>query len=131
MAPKRRTEGEERKRKEDREKERLEEELVRVTRMKKEKEGRRDYWAGEVEREGRDMARTRALKARQAVLVGEQKEAVSRAKRALEISEATAKRIQRELAYRERRLKSNEEALEQARVVAEVSTVLDLCSSQD
>ena len=40
MAPKRRTEGEERKRKEDREKERLEEELVRVTRMKKEKEGR-------------------------------------------------------------------------------------------
>ena len=131
MAPKRRTEGEERKRKEDREKERLEEELVRVTRMKKEKEGRRDYWVGEVEREGRDMARTRALKARQAVLVGEQKEAVSRAKRALEISEATAKRIQRELAYRERRLKSNEEALEQARVVAEVSTVLDLCSSQD
>ena len=131
MAPKRRTEEEERKRKEDREKERLEEELVRVTRMKKEKEGRRDYWVGEVQREGREMARTRALKARQAVLVGEQKEAVSRAKRALEISEATAKRIQRELAYRERRLKSNEEALEQARVVAEVSTVLDLCSSQD
>ena len=131
MAPKRRTEGEERKRKEDREKERLEDELVRVTRMKKEKEGRRDYWVGEVQREGREMVRTRALKARQAVLVGEQKEAVARAKRALEISEATAKRIQRELAYRERRLKSNEEALEQARVVAEVSTVLDLCSSQD
>ena len=131
MAPKRRSEEEERKRKEDREKERLEDELVRVTRMKREKEGRRDYWVGEVEREGREMARTRALKARQAVLVGEQKEAVARAKRALEISEATAKRVQRELAYRERRLKSNEEALEQARVVAEVSTVLDLCSSQD
>ena len=131
MAPKRRTEEEERKRKEDREKERLEDELVRVTRMKKEKEGRRDYWVGEVQREGREMVRTRALKARQAVLVGEQKEAVARAKRALEISEATAKRVQRELAYRERRLKSNEEALEQARVVAEVSTVLDLCSSQD
>ena len=131
MAPKRRSEEEERKRKEDREKEKLEDELVRVTRMKKEKEGRRDYWVGEVQREGREMVRTRALKARQAVLVGEQKEAVARAKRALEISEATAKRIQRELAYRERRLKSNEEALEQARVVAEVSTVLDLCSSQD
>ena len=57
----------------------------------------------------------------------EQREAVSRAKRALEISEATARKIQRELAVRERRLKSNEEALEQARVEAEVSTVVGQC----
>ena len=131
MAPKRRSEEEERKRKEDRELEKLESELVRVTRMKREREEKRDYWVGEVQRVGREVVQTRTKKARQAVLVEEQREAVSRAKRALEISEATARKVQRELAYRERRLKSNEEALEQARAEAEVSTVVGHCSSQD
>ena len=84
MAPKRRSEEEERKRKEDRELEKLESELVRVTRMKREREEKRDYWVGEVQREGREMVQTRAKKARQAVLVEEQREAVSRARRALE-----------------------------------------------
>ena len=131
MAPKRRSEEEERKRQEDREKARLESELVRITRTKREREERRDYWVGEVQRVGREVVQTRTKKARQAVLVEEQREAVSRAKRALEISEATARKVQRELAYRERRLKSNEEALEQARAEAEVSTVVGPCSSQD
>ena len=127
MAPKRRSEEEERKRQEDREKARLESELVRITRTKREREDRRDYWVGEVQRVGREVVHNRTRKARQATLVEEQREAVSRAKRALEISEATARKIQRELAVRERRLKSNEEALEQARVEAEVSTVVGQC----
>ena len=131
MAPKRRSEEEERKRQEDRELARMESELVRITRTKREREERRDYWVGEVQRVGREVVQNRTRKARQAVLVEEQREAVSRAKRALEISEATARKVQRELAYRERRLKSNEEALEQARAEAEVSTVVGPCSSQD
>ena len=131
MAPKRRLEEEERKRQEDREKARLESELVRITRTKREREERRDYWVGEVQKVCREVAQNRTRKARQATLVEEQREAVSRAMRALEISEATARKIQRELAVRERRLKSNEEALEQARVEAEVSTVVGHCSSQD
>ena len=131
MAPKRRSEEEERKRQEDREKARLESELVRITRTKREREDRRDYWVGEVQRVGRMVVHNRTRKAQQATLVEEQREAMSRARRALEISEATARKIQRELAVRERRLKSNEEALEQARVEAEVSTVVGHCSSQD
>ena len=131
MAPKRRSEEEERKRQEDRELARMESELVRITRTKREREERRDYWVGEVQRVGREVVQNRTRKARQATLVEEQREAVSRAKRALEISESTARKIQRELAVRERRLKSNEEALEQARVEAEVSTVVGHCSSQD
>ena len=131
MAPKRRSEEEERKRQEDREKARLESELVRITRTKREREERRDYWVGEVQKVGREVAQNRTRRARQATLVEEQREAVSRAKRALEISDATARKVQRELAYRERRLKSNEEALEQARAEAEVSTVVGPCSSQD
>ena len=131
MAPKRRSEEEERKRQEDRELARMESELVRITRTKREREERRDYWVGEVQKVGREVAQNRTRRARQATLVEEQREAVSRAKRALEISEATARKVQRELAYRERRLKSNEEALEQARAEAEVSTVVGPCSSQD
>ena len=131
MAPKRRSEEEERKRQEDRELARMESELVRITRTKREREERRDYWVGEVQKVGREVAQNRTRRARQATLVEEQREAVSRAKRALEISDATARKVQRELAYRERRLKSNEEALEQARAEAEVSTVVGPCSSQD
>ena len=127
MAPKRRSEEEERKRQEDREKARLESDLVRLTRSKREREDRRDYWVGEVQRVGRMVVHNRTRKAQQATLVEEQREAMSRARRALEISEATARKVQRELVVRERRLKANEEALEQARVEAEVSTVVVQC----
>ena len=95
MAPKRRSEEEERKRQEDREKARLESDLVRLTRSKREREDRRDYWVGEVQRVGRMVVHNRTRKAQQATLVEEQREAMSRARRALEISEATARKVQR------------------------------------
>ena len=127
MPPKRRTQEEETRKQEDRELARLESDLVRLTRSQRERETRREYWEGEVQRVGRMVVHNRTQKAQQATLVEEQREAMSRARRALEISEATARKVQRELVVRERRLKANEEALEQARVEAEVSTVVGQC----
>ena len=127
MPPKRRTQEEERRKQEDRELERLEGDLVRLTRSQRERETRREYWEGEVQRVGRMVVHNRTTRSQQATLVEEQREAVTRARRALEVSEAGARKVQRELVARERKLKANEEALEQARVDAEVSTGVVQC----
>ena len=123
MPPKaRRTKEEEKREQEKRELERLENNLVRLTRSHRESEARRKYWEGECQRLGRMVVHTRNTMSQQTTLMEEQREAVARARRALEVSEAGARRIQRELGEGERKTRASEEALEQARVDAEVST---------
>ena len=98
MPPKaRRTKEEEKREQEKRELERLENDLVRLTRSHREREARRKYWEGECQRVGRMVVHNRNTMSQQTTLVEEQREAVARARRALEVSEAGARRIQREL----------------------------------
>ena len=119
MPPKRGVMGEE-----ERELERLEDDLVRLTRSKTTMEGKTRYWGQECEKLGGLVIRTRNNLAQQDMVVEEQREAVTRARRALDVSGAGAEKFRRELTEGERKLRASEEALKQARVDAEVTAGL-------
>ena len=96
----------------------------RLVETAKQLEGKESYWEQEVRRLGGAACRTRRKSTQQASQVRDVKVTLDKAKRAVELAEREARKIEAELADQERRLRVSEEALAQARADAEVRVTM-------
>ena len=96
----------------------------RLVEAAKQLEGKESYWEQEARRLGGAVCRTRRKSTQQASQVRDVKVTLDKARRAVELAEREARKIEAELADQERRLRVSEEALAQARADAEVRVTM-------
>ena len=104
--------------------ERKEADLTRLTAAKSKLEGQSRHWEEKKMMLGRMVVRTRKTLAQQDRKVEEQREAVSKAQRALDLSMQGAERYRRDLTELQVKLRDSEEALERVRADLEVRKYL-------
>ena len=104
--------------------ERKEADLTRLTAAKSMLEGQQRHWEEKKATLGRMVVRTRNTLSQQDRKVEEQREALAKAQRALDLSTQGAERYRRDLTELQVRLRDSEEALERVRADLEVRKYL-------
>ena len=104
--------------------ERKESDLTRLTAAKSKLEGQQRHWEEKKERLGRMVVRPRDTLTQTDRKVEEQRKALAKAQRALDLSTQGAKRYRRDLTELQVRLRDSKEALERVRADLEVREYL-------
>jgi hypothetical protein len=99
---------------------RLEEDLIRLSRAQKVAEGKEAFWAQQTDRLGKQVVRTRTSLGDQQRLVRKKKEEVEKAQRVLTLCQGDLGKQEADLAKLEGQLKVNEEAQRKARADCKV-----------